>query len=415
MERFRFLSSKNFLRKIISTLSLLLLFFSNYLVFIVARSAISTLQGYTELQHFNQLDSYIANVDPETNLNLGAIDKEDTQNVYDYLSDNFKYAFFTDGFIVPLPHTYSSEVSFAYLNEEYYRLTEQFELSQGEPLVFHYQLNNHTEIPVLIGSGLSETYPLGTTIKVDDPALQQQITLKVQGVLKPNAYRSNFYSLHVKQYFNFSVILPVNEDFINKSNVGLQLHGLFDIIVLQTSKNKIDKLKTIMQNNLGGIFNFYTQQENFEQFSDTYVHSLKTLALLIAIAIACFICVIVWRSQITVCMLRNDAAYHTSIGLRYMQFWKVFPIHCYGVLCCVNLICLFVIIAYFRYEAWMKKDVSLATFGLFGIIEMDWKALLITLFFDIIVGAIVLALIFWKVRKTPNSFPSDRNKYSCSH
>ena len=100
MKRFRFLSSKNFLRKIISTLSLLLLFFSNYLVFIVARSAISTLQGYTELQHFNQLDSYIANVDPETNLNLGAIDKEDTQNVYDYLSDNFKYAFFTDGFIV---------------------------------------------------------------------------------------------------------------------------------------------------------------------------------------------------------------------------------------------------------------------------------------------------------------------------
>ena len=223
MKRFRFLSSKNFLRKIISTLSLLLLFFSNYLVFIVARSAISTLQGYTELQHFNQLDSYIANVDPETNLNLGAIDKEDTQNVYDYLSDNFKYAFFTDGFIVPLPHIYSSEVSFAYLNEEYYRLTEQFELSQGEPLVFHYQLNNHTEIPVLIGSGLSETYPLGTTIKVDDPALQQQITLKVQGVLKPNAYRSNFYSLHVKQYFNFSVILPVNEDFINKSNVGERL------------------------------------------------------------------------------------------------------------------------------------------------------------------------------------------------
>ncbi|MEK6453954.1 hypothetical protein [Caldifermentibacillus hisashii] len=212
------------------------------------------------MKHLNQVDNYIANLDPDSDMNMGEIDKKDTQNVYDYLNKHFSYALFTDGFIGSLPNAYDMEVSFAYLNEEYYKLNKQFEISQGKELDFDYRFDNDIEIPVLIGKGLSETYPLGSTIRMEDPVLQKQITLKVQGILKPNVYHSNLYSLSSKQYYNFSVIIPINEDFINHANVELQLHGLFDIILLQTSKNEVQGLQEVIQDNLGLEFNFYTQK-----------------------------------------------------------------------------------------------------------------------------------------------------------
>ena len=82
------------------------------------------------------------------------------------------------------------KISLGYMNEQYYRLNE-FELSQGTGLDFDYQLDG--EIPVLIGKGLSKTYPVGATIEMEESVLGRPLTLKVQGVLKQNAYHSNFY------------------------------------------------------------------------------------------------------------------------------------------------------------------------------------------------------------------------------
>ena len=188
MKIFKFFITKIFLRKLLIVFSVfLLLFLSDYLVFIAARSTVSTFQGYEEMKHLNQTGNYIANLDPNSDMNMGNIDKSDTQNVYDYLNDNnLSYALFTDGFIVSLPNDYDMKVSFAYLNEEYYKLNRQFEIAQGKDLDFDYSFDDDIEIPVLIGKGLSETYPLGSMIKIEDPVLQKQIILKVQGILKPN-------------------------------------------------------------------------------------------------------------------------------------------------------------------------------------------------------------------------------------
>ena len=67
------------------------------------------------------------------------------------------------------------KVSLGYMNEEYYELN-QFELSQGTDLDFNYQLDE--EIPVLIGKGLSKTYPIGSTIIIEESALGRPVTLK---------------------------------------------------------------------------------------------------------------------------------------------------------------------------------------------------------------------------------------------
>lgn len=381
----------------------LLLFLSDYLVFIAARSTVSTFQGYEEMKHLNQTGNYIANLDPNSDMNMGNIDKSDTQNVYDCLNDNnLSYALFTDGFIVSLPNDYDMKVSFAYLNEEYYKLNRQFEIAQGKDLDFDYSFDDDIEIPVLIGKGLSETYPLGSMIKIEDPVLQKQIILKVQGILKPNIYHSNFYSLSSKQYYNFSVVIPVNEDFLNNSNVGLQLQGLFDIILLQTSKNEIEGLRKVMQDRLGLKFNFYTQEENFEYFNKYYFSSLKIIAILTTILTLIIIGLTIWNSLASIRVMIKDFTINLFVGLSYSRLRKIFYGY-YGILFFANLIVLFIITAYSRYGTWIRKDASFSTFGLFGVIGMDWLALGAVLFFDIIIGMIIVEIMLWRIKKVPIS------------
>ena len=404
MKIFKFFITKIFLRKLLIVFSVfLLLFLSDYLVFIAARSTVSTFQGYEEMKHLNQTGNYIANLDPNSDMNMGNIDKSDTQNVYDYLNDNnLSYALFTDGFIVSLPNDYDMKVSFAYLNEEYYKLNRQFEIAQGKDLDFDYSFDDDIEIPVLIGKGLSETYPLGSMIKIEDPVLQKQIILKVQGILKPNIYHSNFYSLSSKQYYNFSVVIPVNEDFLNNSNVGLQLQGLFDIILLQTSKNEIEGLRKVMQDRLGLKFNFYTQEENFEYFNKYYFSSLKIIAILTTILTLIIIGLTIWNSLASIRVMIKDFTINLFVGLSYSRLRKIFYGY-YGILFFANLIALFIITAYSRYGTWIRKDASFSTFGLFGVIGMDWLALGAVLFFDIIIGMIIVEIMLWRIKKVPIS------------
>lgn len=383
---------------------LLLIFLSNYLIFIAARSTVSTLQGYNEMRQLNKPNNYIANLDPNSEMNMGEIEKKDTENVYAYLKDNnFNYALYTDGFMTSLPNDYGMEVSFAYLNEEYYNLNKQFEISQGKELNFNYCLDSdEVEIPVLIGKGLSDTYPIGSTIKVEEPVLQREVLLKVQGILKPNVYHSNLYSLSSKQYYNFSVVIPVTEEFLNNSNAGLQLHGLFDIVLLQTSEKEIEGLYKVMLDNLGLKFNFYTQEENFQYFNEYYFSSLKIIAILTTIIIIILTGFTIWSSLASIRLMIKDFTINLFVGLSYSKLRKIIYGY-YGLLFFINLIILFIITAYSRYGSWIRKDASFATFGAFGVIKMDWLALLAVLFFDIIIGIILVETMLWRIKKVPIS------------
>ena len=277
MKIFKFIVSKIFLRKAILGIGImLLLLMANYITFTAARSILSTFQGYQETKYVNQEGVYIANLDPDSHIDMGIIDENRTQAVYDYLNSNFEYAFYTDGFMVSVPNSDDMEISLGYMNEEYYKLN-QFELSQGADVDFNYQFDG--EIPVLIGKGLSTTYPVGSKIKIEESILGQPITLKVQGVLKQNAYHSNYYALNSKTYYNFSILVPVNEEFMNHANIDLRLNGLMDVTILQTTKEEITDLGEVIKDNLGLKFNFFSQQENYDYFNEYYLHTLKIISI----------------------------------------------------------------------------------------------------------------------------------------
>lgn len=88
MKLFKFFVSKIFLRRIIPGISIILLIcLSNYITFTAARTVFSTYQGSQETKELNQDGNYIANLDPNSTVDFGAIDADKTKEVYDYLRD----------------------------------------------------------------------------------------------------------------------------------------------------------------------------------------------------------------------------------------------------------------------------------------------------------------------------------------
>lgn len=111
-----------------------------------------------------------------------------TTEVYNYLSSNFDYAFYVDGFMVSIPNRDDMEISLCYMNKAHYDLT-QFNLSQGTDLTFDYRFDGNSEIPVLIGKGLSKTYPVGSTIDlaiVGESGAGKSSLLNIIGLLDRN-------------------------------------------------------------------------------------------------------------------------------------------------------------------------------------------------------------------------------------
>jgi len=330
---------------------------------------------------------------------MGVISENGTQAVYDYLNNNFNYAFYTDGFIVSVPNSYDMKISLGYMNEQYYRLNE-FELSQGTDLDFDYQLDG--EIPVLIGKGLSKTYPVGSTIKIDEFVLGRPVTLKVQGILKQNTYHSNYYALNSKTYYNFSILIPVNEAFINNANMDLKLNGLMDIITLNTTKEEVTDLSKVIKDNMGLKFNFFSQQENYDYFNEYYLHSLKIIAITTFILFIVITCLSIWNALVSVRLMLKDFTINLLVGLSYSKLRKIFYSY-FGILSFINFIVIFIITAFNRYGCWLRKDSTFATYGLFGLIGMDWLSLLVVILSDIIIGIIIVENMLRKIKKVPIS------------
>lgn len=402
MKLFKFFVSKIFLRRIIPGISIILLIcLSNYITFTAARTVFSTYQGSQETKELNQDGNYIANLDPNSTVDFGAIDADKTKNVYDYLSSNFDYAFYVDGFMVSIPNHDDMEISLCYMNEAYYELN-QFNLSQGTDLTFDYRFDKNNEIPVLIGKGLSKTYPVGSTIDLEDPALGQKITLRVQGVLEQNAYHSNYYTLNSKSYYNFSIILPVNEEFLDHANLGLRVNGLMDIVILQTTEEKISDLRTVIQDTLGLKLNFFGQQDNNEYFNEYYFHSLKIVAVTSVILLLLITGLSVWNALVGIRLMLKDLTINLLVGLSYSKLRKMFYSY-FGILFLINLVIVFAITAFNRYSCWLRKDTTFVTYGLFGLIGIDWLSLLAVVFTDIIIGIIVVECMLWRIKKVPIS------------
>lgn len=338
----------------------LLLFAANYIAFTGIRSLLSTIQGYEEMRPLERAGTYIANLDPESEPDLASITNADMQKTFDYIQRSFNCAVYSDGYITELPGC-DMEVALDYVSEEYCTLFPP-ELTQGSASGFDNDLDG--KIPVVVGSGLSKAYPLGSEILITDPALGRPVTYRVTGVLKQNACRSNFYSLNWKSYFNFSILVPINEEFIENSGIDFHANALMNLIVLNTTGEKTQELGDTIANTLGIKLNFYTQSENNAEFKDNYLPALllRFGLALILFAAAAFI------------ELRTESL--TGIH------WTV--------LCAVGLAATAALTAVDRHSAWIEKSTLVAAYGFLDLIGIDWLALAAVMIIDALLFALII-------------------------
>ncbi|MDQ0185480.1 peptide ABC transporter permease [Cytobacillus kochii] len=401
MRILRFFILKIFLKRPLLVLGMItLLLLANYLSFTTVRSVISTFQGYEEMEKLNQEGTIIANLDPDSEADFNRIKIEDTQKVYEYLNNNYTYALRVDGFVTLLPNEHQMEVPFNYIDEEAYKIN-QLELSQGDHLNFNYKFNKD-DIPVLIGAGLAKTYPVGSNIEITDPVTQQLVNLKVQGVLKKNAQSSNFYAPNSKNYHNFSIFLPINEEFIQNAGLDLHVNGLMDLILLNSTKEEAMNLRENIKENLGLEFNFFNQQENFEFFEDYYLNSLIIICTITLILTIIIVGLAIWNNLVSVRLMIRDFTINLLVGLSYSKLRAIFYSY-FGMLFSIILVIVSVITAYNRYGSWLRNDSTFATYGILGLISMDWMALLIVLFIDVIIAFVIVELTIKKIKSIPIS------------
>lgn len=402
MRIFCFFVKNIFFRKVILSISIMvLLFMSNYVTFTAARSVISTVQGFREIANLEKEGIYIANLDPMSNVDTEQFEEQGIQSVYEKLNREFKYAFYTDGYMIDLPNDKEMDIIISYLNDEYYKLNPM-KISKGKDLTFDYALDENMNVPVLVGSGLGKTYPVGSTFEIMEPALGRKVVLEVQGILEQNASHSNFYAPNSKNYYNFSIMIPIHENFLEQVNDDLKVNGLMDLAILDTTREEVMSLSRLIEQKLNLKFNFFSQSENFDYFKEYYFGSLKVMGMVTLGILVVITLVSVWSALVSVKLMMKEFSIHLFVGLSYRKLRRILCGY-YGVLGLLNLLIIFLVTANSRYGCWVRKDASFATYGLFGLIGMDWFAFLIVLLTDFIVGALVVGFMMWKIKQMPIS------------
>ncbi len=390
-----------FKKPFIALALLILLLMLNYIFFIALRTVISTAEGREQASHFDKPGTYIANLDPGSDVDFERLTNEVLKSTYAYLEDNYLYAFHVDGVIADIPNKRGFEIPVSYTNQKFDEL-DGFSTDHGGGLQFDYRISRGDVIPVLVGKGLAEEYPLGSQFKLNDPALEREVTVQVSGILEKDAARSNLYAYDSKDYYNFSLVVPVTEEFIRLSNIDLKLNGLNDLVILDADEPSIVALKNRIYEATGAQFNFFNHDENREYYYEYYYPSLIFVSIIALVLTVLIVAGTVWSSLVNVNLMIREFTLNRLVGLSYRNLGISFFVY-YALLALVALSALYLFTLYSRLQFWSGIDPSFITFGTAGLIKMDWIAFLATALLDaVLIGALVF-LVTWRIKRVPIS------------
>lgn len=403
MKVFTFFLTRIFLRKPLLVVAMLLLLgMANYIGFSTSRTIVSTLEGYEQASNINSPDTYVANLDPESNIDVNTVVDPSIQAIYDRLDKDYRFGLFTDCYVLPLANSRNIEASAAYMNQTYADLNG-FKITEGSGLSFNYDLNSGAVIPVLVGKGLASEYPIGKQFSLRDPALEQDVTLEVSGVLDANSSHSNLYALDSKQYYNFSIIIPVNRDFIAKASISFKINGLMDLIVTDSGRREVSALAEYIDQQINAKFNFSSQQENIEFYNEYFVSSMIFLSVISLVLLLVIIVLAVWSSLVGVRLMLREFTINLLVGLSYRKVRGLLYVY-YSIMSLIALLCIFAFTSYSRFSSWGSRDASFITLGFAGgLIRMDWLGLLSAFVLDVLFTVIIVFVINWRLRQVPIS------------
>ncbi|MDO4412741.1 hypothetical protein [Cutibacterium sp.] len=403
MKVFRFFLGRIFLRKpVLVAVLLALIFGCDYIIFMTTRAVVSTYEGASEVATLNAPGTFIANLDPDSTFDVDKISKNAIGNIYDRINEKYTFALFTDGYIIELPNKRNVEVPVAYMNQKYSELNG-FELASGAGMNFEYDLKSSDAIPVLVGKGLADDYPLNSTLSIVDPALNKKVRYVVTGILERDQAHSNLYALDSKQYYNFSVIVPVNNSFIERAEIAFKINGLMDLAVIDTTRSEVHQLGDYINKTISVKLNFFSQEENIEFYHQYFKSSMVILCVIMAALVVFIFLLAVWNSIAGMRVMVREFTVNLLVGMSYGRFRRLLFGY-YLMLSLVAFFAVFGMVLYSRQSSWHSGDASFMTYGLVGgVIEMDCIALMVTFLANFIMTLSLARFVVWRIKRVPIS------------
>lgn len=71
--------------------------------------------------------------------------------------------------------------------------------------------------------------------------------------------------------------MPVNKEFIQNVQRGFGVNAIMNLVIFDSTREKLEEFNELIQKNLEARFKFSTQDENYEFFKDYYVASLEII------------------------------------------------------------------------------------------------------------------------------------------
>ncbi len=377
-----------------------LLVVANYMMFTVVRTYISAQDGMKEFERVASSDAFILNLDPKANMSSEKLNEDSLDEVYTFLMSKWKIGLTTSGFVSDLQNKKNIDVPYEYLNEEALNM-RPFEVSSGEDLTFDYDIVKGT-VPVLVGWGLRDEYPVGKTFQVRDPLIQKDLKYRVVGVLKKNESRSNNYVLDSRRYTNYTVVVPVNLDFIAQSDYTFKINSLMDLMILDASKEEIETIKKFILDKTGLNFNSYNQDQNNKEYIDLSKSTLR-IVVGVTVAIVLIVFLLLMCSVMSgLALAIKDITIHLLVGLRQSTLRSFFYLY-YGSLVLFSLgsVVLFNVASHF--VGWATKNSLTVTFGVLASPASDWLSIGFVLLPGIVFTVIMAEISMLQVRRLPIS------------
>ncbi|MCI6533121.1 MAG: hypothetical protein SO053_03050 [Bifidobacterium animalis] len=403
LKLFRFFSTRIFLKKpILVVATILLMILASCMPFMCVRSVVSLAQGIREFSSFDREGTYVMDLDDASFDTFRQYTDESAQRVFDRLDEQYEYAVFVDGFLADLPNSHNRNVAVAYMNENWNEFN-RLPTSTGGDLNFDYKFTDDTTIPVLVGRGLADDYPLGSTFVMRDPALDRDMRYEVKGVLADNAAHSNLKALDSKTYYNFSIIVPVNRSFLKTEKNALKINLLFDLVLFNAKRSDVTRLEDYAGQVTPGPLRFSSYQDLKNDLNQYYMPSMRSLIAACAAFIVLLVIVAVWSSLAGIRIMMRECTVNILVGLSYQKLRNLLFAH-YMVL---GLIAWAVVVALtitMRQTAWAMNDPLAKTLGWAGgLIPMDWIGLYSSFVVMVAIAALLAQIVTWRVKRIPIS------------
>lgn len=403
LKLFRFFSTRIFLKKpILVVATILLMILASCMPFICVRSVVSLGQGIREFSSFDREGTYVMDLDDASFDTFRQYTDESAQRVFDRLDEQYEYAAFVDGFLADLPNSHNRNIAVAYMNENWNEFN-RLPTSTGGDLNFDYKLTDDTTIPVLVGKGLADDYPLGSTFVMHDPALVRDVHYEVRGVLADNAAHSNLKALDSKTYYNFSIIVPVNRAFLKAENNALRIDLLFDLVLLNAKRSDVSRLEDYAGQVTPGPLRFSSYQDLKNDLNQYYMPSMRSLIAACAAFIVLLVIVAVWSSLSGIRTMMREYTVNILVGLSYQKLRNLLFAH-YMMLGLIAWAAVTALTIAMRQIAWTMNDPLAMTLGWGGgLIPMDWIGLYSSFVVMVAIAALLAQVVTWRVRRIPIS------------